>query len=206
MQKKIHGIGLMKTNRSIIINGKKKMASLVPDHKRKDIRFCKKHKCKYLALRIEYKGNNVKAFWVKTKGSETWEILISTDTDITFTNVIKYYQNLNINKCQSTDFEVHIAWITLSFISYIMLSLRKRFNDYETMGEVFRAFKNELLEITLVENLWQIIEILYQEIFAELGVDWEIFLDNKLAENEISIEKMVQIQFEFLKCPNKNAA
>jgi hypothetical protein len=85
------------------------------------------------------------------------------------------------------------------------LSLRKRFDDYETMGEVFRAFKNELLEITLVEKLWQIIEILYQEIFAEMGVEWEILLD-KLAENEISIEKLVQTQFEFLKYANKNAA
>jgi hypothetical protein len=87
----------------------------------------------------------------------------------------------------------------------MMLSLRKRFDDYETMGEVFRDFKNELLEITLVEKLWQIIEILFQEILAELGVDWEIFLD-KLAENENSIEKLVQTQFEFLKSPNKNAA
>ena len=95
--------------------------------------------------------------------------------------------------------------VSLSFISYMMLSLRKRFDDYETMGEVFRTIKNELLEIMLVEKLLQIIEILYQEIFAELVVDWEIFLD-KLAENEISIKKLVQIQFEFLKCPNKNAA
>jgi hypothetical protein len=73
------------------------------------------------------------------------------------------------------------------------------------MGEVFRDFKNELLEITLVEKLWQIMELLFQEIFAELGVDWEIFLD-KQAENEISIEKLLQTQFEFLKSPNKNAA
>ena len=76
----------------------------------------------------------------------------------------------------------------------MMFSLRKRFDDYETMGEVFRDFKNELLEITLVEKLWQIIEILYLEILAELGVDWEIFLD-KIAENENSIEKLVHIQF-----------
>ena len=87
----------------------------------------------------------------------------------------------------------------------MMLSLRKRFDDYETMGKVFRAFKNELLEITLVDKLWQLIEILFKEIFAKMGVDWEIFLD-KHAENEISIEKLVQTQFEFLKCPNKIAA
>jgi len=135
-------------------------------------------------------------------------MLISTDTDITFTNAMKYYQirlsievffkeckqNLNINKCQSNDFDAHIAWITLSLISYMTLSLHKRFDDDETMGEVFRDFKNELLEITLVEKLWQIIEILFQEILAELGVDWEIFLD-KLVENEIIIEKLVQTQF-----------
>jgi len=57
----------------------------------------------------------------------------------------------------------------------------------------------------LEEKLLAIIEIFYQEIFAEIGVDWEIFLD-KLAENEISIEKLMHIHFEFLKCLNKNAA
>ena len=87
----------------------------------------------------------------------------------------------------------------------MMLSFRKRFDNYETMGEVFRDFKNELLEITLVEKIWQIIELLFQEILAELSVDLEILLD-KLAENEISIEKLVQTQFEFLKSQNKNTA
>ena len=70
-------------------------------------------------------------------------------------------QNLNINNCQSTDFDTYIAWITLSFISDMMLSLRKGFDDYEIMGEVLRAFKNELLEITLIEELWQIMELLF---------------------------------------------
>jgi Transposase DDE domain len=217
--KKLHVIGLMKTNRSILINGQKMMANLVPNHKRKDIKYCKKYKCNYLTAKIEYKGSKAKAFWVKMKGGENWKMLISTDTDLNFTNAMKYYQirwgievffkeckqNLNINKCQSTDFDAHIAWITLSFISYMILSLRKRFDDYETMGEVFRDFKNELLENTLVEKLWQIITELYQAVFAEFGVDWEMFLD-KLTENEISIEKMAQIQFAFLKYPNKNVA
>jgi hypothetical protein len=58
------------------------------------------------------------------------------------------------------------------------------------MREVFRVFKNELLEITLVEKLWQIMELLFQEIFAELGIDWEILLD-KLAENEINTNKIM---------------
>ena len=85
------------------------------------------------------------------------------------------------------------------------LSFSRKFADYETISEMLIVFKNELFEFKMVEKLWQIIELLFQEIFAELGVDWEIFLD-KLSENEISIEKLVQLQFKFLKCPNKNAA
>jgi hypothetical protein len=57
----------------------------------------------------------------------------------------------------------------------MILSFRKRFDNYETKDEVFRDFKNELLEITLLEKLWQIITLVYQEIFL-----------NKLIENEIN--------------------
>ena len=69
----------------------------------------------------------------------------------------------------------------------MMLSNRKRLYDYITINQVFRAFKNELLEIKLVEKLWQIKELLFQEIFTELVVDWEIYL-NKLVENENNTE------------------
>jgi len=113
----------MKINRFIKINDKNKMVNLVLDHKRKDIRFCKKHKGNHLAIRIGHKGNILKAFWVKTKGSETWKMLIINDTDITFSNAMKYYQircsievffkeckqNLIIINCHSTDFDAYIA-------------------------------------------------------------------------------------------------
>ena len=42
-------------------------------------------------------------------------------------------------------------------------------------------------------------DVLY-DILKNEWVDWEIFL-NRLAENEISIEKLALIPFEFLKCP-----
>jgi len=47
--------------------------------------------------------------------------------------------------------------------------------------------KNKKLEINPVKNLWKSITLLYQEIFLEMRVDWEIFL-NKLTENQINIE------------------
>jgi hypothetical protein len=48
----------------------------------------------------------------------------------------------------------------------------------------------------LVEKLWQIIELSYLQIFAKMGVDWEIFL-SKLAANEISNEKWYKFILNF---------
>jgi len=89
---------------------------------------------------------------------------------------MKFYQKLSINKYQLTEFDAHITQITLIYKSNMILSLlRKRFDDYETMGEEFKDFKNELLEITLVKKLWQIITLVNKEI-----------LMNKLTENEFN--------------------
>ena len=49
-----------------------------------------KYKSNYLFGRIAYKGNKAKTFWVKMKGSDTWKILISADTDLSFSIVVKY--------------------------------------------------------------------------------------------------------------------
>jgi hypothetical protein len=114
-------------------------------------------------------------------------------------------QNLNVTKCQSTDFDAQIAWITLSYINYIMLALRKRFDDYETFGGIFREFKEQLLERNIVEKLWVILIELYVNLFAELGVDWEIFT-GKLIENRECINKIVNINFQFLFSLKQKAA
>lgn len=50
----------------------------------------------------------------------------------------------NIAECQSTDFDAQIANITSVNIDYLVLALKKRFTDYETMGALFREFKAEL--------------------------------------------------------------
>lgn len=217
--KKLHVIGLMKTNRIVEINGRNIKSNLVPDHKRREVKYNQKYKCHFISCKVIYKGIQIKAYWIRMKGQGNWKMLISTDTSLSFTNAMKYYQirwsievffkeckqNLNLNKCQSTNFDAHIGWITLSFISYTILSLRKRFDDYETMGEVFRDFQNELLEMTLVEKLWQIIIDIYTEILAELGVDLSLFLD-KIIESQENIQKMALINLSFLNKPNKIAA
>lgn len=62
------------------------------------------------------------------------------------------------------------------FYQLHVLSMRKRFDDYETFGEIFRVFKDELLEANLVEKIWGLIMQLYVEIFADLKIDMEDFI------------------------------
>ena len=133
----------------------------------------------------------MKAFWVKTKGQQTWKMLISTNTKITFIKAMKYYQircsievffkdckqNLYLNACQSTDLDAHIASISIVFMNYMLLSLRKRFDDYETLGVLFKNVKEQLLEDTIVEKVWNILIEIYAHLLADLGVDWECFIN-----------------------------
>ncbi len=90
---------------------------------------------------------------VKPNGIETSKMLIRTDTSLTLSNAMNYYRNLNINNYHSTNFDAHITWTTSSLIDLMILSHRKNLEDYETMGELYRCLKNELLESPIVEKL-----------------------------------------------------
>ncbi len=48
-------------------------------------------------------------------------------------------QYLGLGKCQPQDFDAQIASITLCMMQYNTVSVIKRFHDYETIGELFRA-------------------------------------------------------------------
>ncbi len=189
-KEKIHLIGLMKTNRIVTLNGRKVKAGLIPETKQKKIKKNRKFKCSYISITIDFKGSEMKVFFVKMNGQTTWKLLVSTDKTLTFTKAMKYYQirwsievffkdakqNLNLGKCQSNDFDAHIASISICFMNYMLLALSKRFDSYETLGQIFVEFKNEMLEDTLIIKLWKFFTEVFIEILSELGVDWEAFI------------------------------
>ena len=53
--------------------------------------------------------------------------------------------NLGLGKNQSQDFDSQIASTTISFIQYLMLSLYKRYEKYETIGGAFLESKESTL-------------------------------------------------------------
>lgn len=207
---KIHVIGIMKTNRILCLNGKNIKADYIPEIKQKLIQKNRKLKCSYIPLIVDYKGTELKVFFVKMNGQNSWKMLIATDKTLSFTLAMKYYQirwsievffkdakqNLHLGKCQSPDFDAHIASISICFMNYMLLALAKRFESYETLGQAFKAIKDDILEDTLAIKLWKFFTEFFVEILSELGVDWELFIEKIIQSGNI-LEK-IKSTFNFL--------
>ena len=61
---------------------------------------------------------------------------------------------LGLGKCQSSNFAAQIASTSLVALQYNVLSVVKRFEAYETIGELFREATQDSLEITISERIW----------------------------------------------------
>lgn len=186
---KLNVIGLMKMNRTIEIEGKKYKTEKIPVLMRKRIKESRKFKCTYISLKMNYKEIEIRGYWIKMNGQESWNLLISTDIKLGFVKAMEIYkqrwsievffkdckQNLGLNSCQSKDFDAHIAHNSIVFMNYMILALKKRFEDYETFGILFRNFKDLMLKQTVVHRMWNILFQLFDTVFVFLGVDFTRF-------------------------------
>lgn len=209
--KGVEVIGLMKANRIIRIGEKDHRADKVPDTHRRDIRHCKKLKCHYIKKKIEYKGITMTGYWVRMQGQERWSLLISTCKGLSFLDAIRIYQvrwsievffrdckqNLGLNGCRSKDLDAHIATISLVLMNYTALSLKRRFEDYETLGELFRDFSKMMLRETIVQRTWKVLVKLLTSLLPMLGVDWNRFM-SVVIEKQESILEEIQKNFQSL--------
>jgi len=147
--------------------------------------------------------------WVKMNGQSQWKLLVTTDRKLSFIKAMRYYQirwsievffkdckqNLGLNNCQSSDFDSHISHISMVFMNYMLIILRKRFDDDEILGELFRHTKQNLLETTMVDKIWEIIIEIYLQIFAELGADLDAFMLKVIHLKEDMADSMKKIIF-----------
>ena len=152
----------------------------------------------YGGIIVNFKGIEVKLFFCKTSKKGNWNGIMTTNTELTFEQAYKIYstrwsievffkeckQNLGLGKCQSQDFDAQIAATTLCMLQYNMLSIAKRFTDYETLGELFRATQKDSLQLCISEKIWVIIIELVSHLSEILNLDSETLMENILSENE----------------------
>ena len=147
---------------------------------------------------VDFKGIEVKLFFFKTSRKSNWNGMMTTNTKLTFNEAYKIYSNrwlievyfkegkqhLGLGKCQAQDFDAQIASTTLCMLQYNILSVIKRFHDYETLGELFRASQKDAIKLTLSEQIWLIILEIMSELSQILDIDVELFMEKLLSENE----------------------
>lgn len=207
----INVIGLMKTNRNVVIDGVSISAKNVPARFKKDIRRSNKYNCEYISKVIVYKGIEVNGYWIRMRGQQSWHLLICTDLKLKFTKAMQYYQirwsievffkdckqKLRLNTCQSTDFDAHIAHISIVFLNYAALALRQRFDAHETLGQLFSHVKSILLEATIVSKIWAIFCEIYAILLAPIGTEWDLFIQSVI-ENKNKIDGIIGKLFSSL--------
>ena len=69
-------------------------------------------------------------------------------------------------------------------VQYNILSVIKRVNDYETLGELFRASQKDALKLTIAEQVWLIITEILSELSEMFNVEIELLMEKLFAEND----------------------
>jgi hypothetical protein len=152
----------------------------------------------YTETIVDFKGIQVKLYFCKASKKGNWNGMMSTNKELTFEQAYKIYstrwsvevffkeckQHLGLGKCQAQDFDAQIAATTLCMMQYNLLSVVKRFNDYETLGELFRTLQKDALKLTISEQIWLIIIGIATELSEILNIDTEMLMEKLFSENE----------------------
>ena len=149
---------------------------------------CRKLGLFYKEAIVVYNGKEIKLFFSKQGKNGKWKVFVCTDTSLSFIKMIEIYQIrwtievffkeskqlFGLGKCQSNNFDAQIADITITMIQHTILTLRYRFDKYESKGGLFKTITGEIIEYTLNQRLWglfiallKVIEILYEDIDHE---------------------------------------
>ena len=161
----------------------------------------------YCQAVVLIKNIEVKIFFSKTSKRGQWHGLLTTDLELSFDKAYKTYstrwtvevffkeskQYLGLGKCESQDFDAQIAHTTLCILQYNILSTLKRFDKYETLGELFRQSQRESLEITINERIWLIIIEIVAKLAVILEVDTQMLMEKLIADNQ-DIKNLINLK------------
>ena len=179
VQKRMHLISGVKIGKmTLIYNGKIYSPKALLNIFKAKSKYNRKLKIHYIELIVKYNGYPIKLFFIKYGNQTKWRMIITTNVKLSFKQTLKTYQirwsievffkemkqNLGLEKCQSRDFDAHVAHTTLAMITYLALALKKRVNCHQTLGQLFRDVKSELFELTIAQKVWNWFLLIIKEL------------------------------------------
>lgn len=172
------------------LNAKQLVSTLKATNKQKR---CRRWNTRYFEVVVNYEDiGDVKLYLCRLPYQKKWRVFISTDTELTFVAMMEVYsirwtievmfrelkQHLCLGKCQSRDFDAQIASITISMILYIFLAYCRRIQSYETLGEIFVYFNQDITEKTLAQRLWNLFDELLSTVIDVISRNGAVDLIN----------------------------
>ena len=157
---------------------------LIALHEREAV-VCRKYKCMYFEQRVMMGDTCVKIFFIRVGRNKNWDAIVTTDTHMKFVEAFEIYQirwnievlikecrqYLGLGSYQGTDFDEQIADCTLCLMTHMVLTLGQRFNEYEALGELFRATRREMFELTQWRRTLEIIKNLLNVLAINLCIN-----------------------------------
>jgi len=173
---------------------------------------CKKVNLYYKTARVMYGEIPVTLFFSKIGSTGEWKVILTTDPTLSFLKAVEIYQirwsievffkeskqMLNLGGCQSSNFDAQIADTTITMIAYTLLAFRFRYDNYETMGELFRAMNAETLQKTIDIRLWELFIDLVNIICRLIEKDFEDVMDLILRKPQLAqwVENMIETYYK----------
>ncbi len=100
-------------------------------------------------------------------------------------------QLFNLGRCQSSNFDAQVTETTISMIAYLLLTLRFRYDNYESKGALFRSMNADVLRETLDRRIWGLIIELVCTVCEVLDLDAQNLFEKMLANPKAEAMNMV---------------
>ena len=182
----IHVVGRLAMGKDRYAVGSRRynVHELIALHEREAV-VCRKYKCMYFEQRVMMGDTCVKSFFIRVGRNKNWDAIVTTDTHMKFVKAFEIYQirwnievlikecrqYLGLGSYQGTDFDEQIADCTLCLMTHMVLTLGQRFNEYEALGELFRATRREMFELTQWRRTLEIIKNLLNVLAINLCIN-----------------------------------
>ena len=182
----IHVVGRLAMGKDRYAVGSRRynVHELIALHEREAV-VCRKYKCMYFEQRVMMGDTCVKIFFIRVGRNKNWDAIVTTDTHMKFVEAFEIYQirwnievlikecrqYLGLGSYQGTDFDEQIADCTLCLMTHMVLTLGQRFNEYEALGELFRATRREMFELTQWRRTLEIIKNLLNVLAINLCIN-----------------------------------
>lgn len=164
---------------------------------------CRKLGVMYYEVKVYYEEvGEVKLYFCKMTGKSEIRLFMSTDIKLSFVQAMEIYgirweievmfkalkEHFHLGRCQSLDFDAHIASVAISLITYIIVAYAQSTEGYETMGNAFKQISLDILKRQIASEVWIIFESMIEAVIASISS--KAVLDISQLQGSMEYQKM----------------